>query len=490
MLRKHLSFHSVLLTTHYFYQGLIYFKDSFFDMDSFLIERKVNPTNQFVIGNDAVDADSIISAIVLAFVESMFSDPDVVDHPEPMGLTPIVSIPKESFFYERPEINLLLELSDVDNASEKLLFVEDLTNMLENDIHIKMWAHEITLVDHNTLNKPLQKFNDTLHVVEIVDHHKDEGQFTETCFGAHRIIAFQDDHALVASATTLVAERLKKLREQHLQDRDHSMKSFRLIYPSSIGTLLLGVILLDSVNLDPSVGKVTQRDEDAVSDLLSHTDWSNKVSQSRPYLVARNSTDHESDSLEVTVDTNAFFDLLQRAKYEPSFWKEMSVGRALLYDYKDFRYGLNLRVDCDVKDQRFGISTVLMPGLKFMQKERFVPEIVSFMKSEHISFLGIMFAFYDKKSGAFQRQLAFCADKSISLDQLVETFLASAIYRSVNLQLKEIRISNKIHRNPKLQISLFDQNNMEPSRKQIGPMLEHFFEDIALLAWGVHTTPL
>ena len=52
-----------------FPQGLAY--DS---LDAFLVDRKVNPTNHYIIGNDAADADSIVSAITLAYIESKHGD--------------------------------------------------------------------------------------------------------------------------------------------------------------------------------------------------------------------------------------------------------------------------------------------------------------------------------------------------------------------------------------------------------------------------------
>ena len=92
------------------------------DIKSFLINAKAHPTNNFVIGNDAGDADSIVSAIALAYINSLYAygndvsvsaDGDVdggdgVDadganndshsrYESSSGLTPIVSISKDAF---------------------------------------------------------------------------------------------------------------------------------------------------------------------------------------------------------------------------------------------------------------------------------------------------------------------------------------------------------------------------------------------------------
>lgn len=391
-----------------------------------MVQRKENPTIHFVIGNDAGDADSIISAISLAYIESMHSD---------AGMTPIVSISKDAFSFERPSVNLLFQIAGISDPSDKLLFIEDLTEMLEIDSREGMPIRSISLVDHNTLNNSLRPFQNNVVVTDIVDHHEDQREHEGTCTGDRRNIAFENGHALVASATTLVAERLQ---------------TYYSHYPSSLATLLLGVILLDSVNLEESVGKVTQRDRDAVSALLLRTNWYGIVPPA--YL----KKDYHKGMM---VDTDVLFEKLQGAKYNPAFWDSLSVERALGYDYKVFHH----------RGAKFGISSILMPGLDFMSKEGFCDSTSAFMELNQISgtFLAIMFAFYD--GGIFCRQLAFVSvDRTVSLSELVG---AMTTYKSVDLQLEEIQLPPRIGSSEN--VRLFDQNNVSPSRKQIGPMLEN-----------------
>lgn len=413
-------------------------------MESFLLERKSHPTNHFVIGNDAGDADSIVSAISLAYIESIYED---------RGATPIVSISKESFIHERPEVNLLFTYAGIQYSSDMLLFVNDLTSMLRED-EAKQRVN-ITLVDQNTLNNPLKAFADELAIVEIVDHHEDMGKFQETCFGNDRTVAFSHSRALVASACTLVAERLKRVASGR--------------YPSVIGALLLGVILMDSVNLDQSIGKVTQRDRDAVADILSNTDWEKGVPLSNVYIDAE-----DGGNSQYYVDTNAFFEVLQNAKYEPSFWDTLSVTKALGYDAKYFFYSNHLNDEHSTKT-KFGIAAVLMPGVKFMEKNGFVSETLSFMRSEQISFLSIMFAFYDDTTGLFRRELSFCSEESFPLEDFVTSMVVSTHYQEVDLQLKKMELPGRVafeDDQKGLKVFLFLQENVQPSRKQIGPLLE------------------
>lgn len=395
------------------------------------MERKTYPTHRVVIGNDAGDADSIVSAIILAYIESVYGE---------TLSTPIVSISRESFVRERPELNLLFRLAGLQDVAGELLFAEDLMNMLRTSSPL-----DFTLVDHNTFNSALDKYGEKQRIVEIVDHHKDEGKFIETCSGENRTIAFDQGVALVASTCTLVAERLKSLYNANCP------------YPESIATLLLGVILIDSVGLDESVGKVTQRDRDAVNDLVARTNW--MPSESKSYIIL--------DSYgEATVDTGVLFDTLQRAKYETYFWDNLPVERALLYDYKNFQVS-----PASGPEISFGISTILMSGFDFITKAGFAAKTIEFMHTNQLSLLGIMFAFYNVDSGELKRQLALCTDQSVEIDRFVNDMMLSQEYQSTNLELKRVD-GFSLEDTGGLQLLLFDQMNVKPSRKQIGPMLE------------------
>ena len=374
-----------------------------------------------MLGNDAGDADSIISAITLAYIESMKRG---------KSITPVVSISKDVFVHERPDIVRAFELAGIQSASEKLIFIEDFDDIVVGN------SADITLVDHNTLNSSLRhSIRKKLIVMEILDHHIDEGKYLKTCADDHRNIAFRDGQPLVASTSTLVAEKLQLL--------------FDSPYPPSIGILLLGVILLDSVNLDVTIGKVTDRDRVSVEDLLVNTDWSNMT-----VPVAY----RKSDGV-IAVDTTELFNELQLAKYNPQFWSDISVTRALGYDVKYFH--------------QIGISTILMPATLFMEKSGFVESTLAFIGTGHVSLLVIMFAFYDEDD-SFRRQLAFIStDQHVDVRLLVESLLSSDSYKLVDLQLSDVAIPAEF--DDSFQIILFDQKNVSPSRKEIGPMLEDFF---------------
>jgi exopolyphosphatase len=388
-------------------------------LDEFLNARKEEPTRHFVVGNEAGDADSIISAITLAYVESVKGITEK---------TPIVSIPQADLETQRPETVLLLKLAGISNASGVLLFV---------DQPVVTESAEVTLVDHNRLADTLQQ-NDW-KVVEIVDHHHDQGMYMDTCSGTSRWIAFAHDKALVASACTLVAERMEEL--------------WRKPYPSSLGVLLLGAILLDSVNFSPQAGKVTQRDRDAVQILLNDTNWQELSQESKEVLQITSSSGP---------NTTAFFDALQDTKYDQGFWMSLSMRDALRLDYKEYTY----------KDGLFGVSTVLMPLDSFLLKQDLIAGIQRFMVERNMDFLSIMLA--SENDDRLSRQLVLCGTESFPLTDMVQ-FLVYSDYDQDSLELMEMPSISIPPDKSGLSLRFFDQRNVEASRKQIGPILLEFF---------------
>ncbi|OWZ07528.1 hypothetical protein PHMEG_00020071 [Phytophthora megakarya] len=183
-----------------------------------------------VIGNEAADADSIVSSLSFAFLQSQ-------RHPETLYV-PVLSIPRSELAL-RCDVTALFQALGVD--TDAIVFVDEFP-----------WTRtpvKLTLMDHNALNNKKIPQIDGLEVVEIVDHHSDLKQHLD----AKREVAFAQGNALVASTCTLVAERLKDAEHHDV----HKL----------LATMLLGVIALDSINFDPSAKKVTLRDVQAAEEL-------------------------------------------------------------------------------------------------------------------------------------------------------------------------------------------------------------------------------
>jgi len=407
-------------------------------LKTFLLQQSRHPTHHFVIGNKAGDADSIISAITLAYVESVKGK---------VQKTPIVSITQRYLMTQRPDVTLLLELAGITDPSSSLLFIDS------PQIRKDAAGADVTLVDHNVLDHRFEK-REGWQVREILDHHRDEGRYKKTCSGPARNIAFQDDEALVSSTTTLIAEKLDEVWEPPG------------MYPASTGLLLLGTILLDTVNLSPEVGKVTQRDVDALQVLVNRTRWFDLSEHSLSILQINDRTPQP--------DLTSVFNVLQNAKYDSDYWTSLTVIDALRYDYKDFS---------DNNGDRFGISTVLMPMQSFLAKKNIWSNISRYMDDVGVQFLFIMFAF--QQDGVFHRQLSLCGK---NMDEDVLSNIAAYLNRpgQSSLGLQDVS-ADLLHFHDKgssrqqhgISIKTYSQTNIRPSRKQIGPMIEQYFSTAA-----------
>jgi exopolyphosphatase len=420
-------------------------------LQEFLQHRKIHPTSNIVIGNEAGDADSIISAICYSYVQECA-------FPNGGKLTPVVSISGKDFQSQRPETVRLLQLAGI-SPQECLCYIDDVS-ILQSDAETNIL--NITLVDHNrlTANRPYLNATDvTYTVVRILDHHLDEGYHTDTC--AERNIAYENNMALVASTCTLIVEAMQN-------------GLVTTPYPMSLSLLLLGVILLDSVNMDPRAGKVTERDVTAIQALVDHTDWQcgDLDSEARTLLGVSDTSSNCSP------DLTAMFQTLQNAKFSPAFWNGLSARDALRLDYKQFTPSPPSR---EVK--AVGVSTVLQSRSEFWKKDELLSSIRAYMKEVQIELFGIMFAYNSDSMNASEssgsgliRELSLVGSDPLLLERLVE-FLQS----EGSLEIREINQTTPgmitEDKNEHLTIRSFQQMNTAASRKQIVPLLLKFFEE-------------
>jgi exopolyphosphatase len=404
-------------------------------LEDFLASQKQqNDLPHVVVGNAAGDADSIISALTYGYIESTLSSTPTK--------TPIVSITKRDLVTQRPEVSFMFRALGLDSdVVDSMRFIDD--PLLQDGK-----ARNMTLVDHNRLENSFHA--EHWNVVEILDHHFDEQQHLETCSGDDRNIAFEGDKALVASTCTLVAERWKALHKNQNK------------YHATLSTLLLGTILLDSVNMIPQAGKGTPRDAAAIQDLLDHTDWSTLAS---PEAVQAWWLDNPSLPLPIDSkpDPTRMFESLQAAKFDPEFWKGLSVPDALRLDYKRFSAA---------ESHVLGASAILLPLSDFLAKENLVEGIQQYMRNDvEVDFLAILF-FFTTPEGENRRQLMLCGSESKLVDDM-----ATFLLKEEMLQLQESNVDGVVcSGNGQLSIRLFDQNNAKASRKQVAPLLIKFFE--------------
>ncbi|XP_061872217.1 exopolyphosphatase PRUNE1 [Colius striatus] len=180
-----------------------------------------------VMGNEACDLDSAVSALALAYFLAKTS-------PAPRAaFVPVLNIPRADFAL-RTETRFLLRQEGLPSAS--LVFRDEIDL---GGLH-GAGLLSLTLVDHHVLPGADAALDEA--VVEILDHRPLERERAAGC----RVTA-----APVGSCATLVTERIAQ-GPPGVLDR-------------ATAALLHGTILLDCVNLSPAAGKVTPRDVACVS---------------------------------------------------------------------------------------------------------------------------------------------------------------------------------------------------------------------------------
>uniref|UniRef100_A0A6J0U664 Exopolyphosphatase PRUNE1 isoform X1 n=3 Tax=Pogona vitticeps TaxID=103695 RepID=A0A6J0U664_9SAUR len=192
---------------------------------------RTNQKVHVVLGNEACDLDSMVSALALACFFAKTS------REAKAAFIPVLNIPRLDFPL-RTESTFLLKEQQIPESS--LVFRDEI------DLHALHQAGllSLTLVDHHVLPSRDRALEEA--VTEVIDHRPLELQRGPSC----PVTA-----ELVGSCATLVTERILQHPTQVL-DRQTA-------------ALLHGTIVLDCVNMAPEAGKVTPKDTHYVSLLES-----------------------------------------------------------------------------------------------------------------------------------------------------------------------------------------------------------------------------
>ncbi len=332
-----------------------------------------------VIGNEAADLDSMASSVSYAYYLSLSG----------VNAIPVMNIPRNDFALRTEAVYLFGEASiSLDN----LLFLEDINFKVISD----KGNLNLVLVDHNVPGAGLAPYEKNLK--EILDHHADEKKYPSDV---------TSDIRPVGSAATIVAERFVKNSKEKID--------------SDVGKLLLGTILLDTVNLDADAGRVTGDDDKAAKELMTITGLEQK----------------------------ALFDKLQFEKFNVSSLGSYDLLRK---DYKEWQLG----------DVKCGIGSVLMPALDWIKKDSDLLKVFQkYAGDRDLDVLLVMNAYTDPD---FVRNLGvFIPDEDLRGKAI--KFLESS---DLGLEIMDSGFGDG-------EIAFYHQGNLGISRKKLQPILNDFF---------------
>ena len=372
-----------------------------------------------VIGNEAADADSIVSSLCLSLYHAHKSEAGDAE----LQL-PVMPIPRADLALRRETVVLLSK----GNIDPKDIIFSDEIDLEQLQTQGKL---QLTLVDHNAVTADREAL--ATSVMEIVDHHADRGKHTSVT-GAAREVAFSDGAhgaALVGSCCTLVAERF--------------LKDAKPALTPSVALLLMGVIALDTVNLDPAAKRATQRDHDAVAQL---------------------------EKLSPDTDRTSLYKALSDAKFDPHFWHSLSAADCLRHDYKQFSAD---------SEGSFGVSSVLMKLDQFLAKEGSADAMAALMQSKGLKLLAVLSFMTNPKP--HRQLLLYHSSDSSAVDAAAQYLQQEAEHLELHETDGVSSSSDSSNGNSSNGdcaaaagvLRLFEQGNVAASRKQVAPALMEYF---------------
>lgn len=266
-----------------------------------------------VMGNEAADPDSCVCAIAMAAaLDASMGETGCV--------APLIAVPRADFKLQLDRVHLLRRAHLKGSGDGPLWTPTHVTFGDELDLHAlaaRPGGLKVHLVDHNKLSASLASLGP--NVASIVDHHADEALYGET-------VAADSKHVElgIGSCASLVAERLQALGSPFQAD-------------PALCTLLLGAIVLDTVNLDPTAKAQKPREQEVASEAL---------------------LPHAAPLLGVSADVagrTAFFDELIRVKADISLLSRFPTADLLRQDYKEEA------IAAGVGSVRVGVGSVVLP---------------------------------------------------------------------------------------------------------------------------------
>jgi hypothetical protein len=207
------------------------------------------PPLHLLIGNEAADADSLVSTLAHACFLAA-AQPGAAPPAEQQLLAPVLACPRAGLPLRREASVILAKWLGAGAAEALGVFADELGGLAPRA------GDALTLLDHNSLRGPLAALQWGPCVSAILDHHADEGAHAHV-EGRARAIDFDPAAQRgVGSTCSLVALNLLGAR---------AAGGGGGVLDAPLAEALLSVIALDTINMLPA--KATDRDAAAVAGL-------------------------------------------------------------------------------------------------------------------------------------------------------------------------------------------------------------------------------
>lgn len=373
---------------------------------------------RFVTGNQSADMDSVVSAISYAYFYNQ-------KNPSEQPYLPLVNITRDELRLRR-DIVLLLQSHSI--SKYDLFFLDDV-----HELTASPKSHlEIVLVDHcglqgELLNKLYEA--DRLKVAAIIDHHADEGVFTDA---SPRIIHSN------GSCSALVF--------------NYWNKELAGIKDTEIVLMLLGPLLIDTSNM-------TQKVEEGDIEAFDHYKALLLNGPVALQTAAATSGDTPQEEFYMTLkaakkdlDGFLFFDILRK-------------------DYKQFKFSSHSGDAVTLGFSSLGKSMAWI--LKKFSTSEVIETLDKMVKTFRLDVVVITTSYTQKESGQYTREFCYHSTKKTleGLENYVESLkLDSNIYKkkAVEKAVEKIQQDSSFH--------VYNQVNIHASRKQVVPAVKEAVE--------------
>ena len=377
-----------------------------------------------VMGNVAMDLDSTISSILLAYSKSFqHRAPEYLQTVEESKspprtnryIFPIMNCKKEDLL---TRLDIVYHLKEVGVEVSELIYAEEVLDILTGEYESNL---DILLVDHNMLDVRQEKYMG--YVKGIVDHHVWQFQGNEEQLS-------ERFHELCGSTTSLVVNNYLTQLTPHL-------------LTPQLAIFALAPILLDTSNFKP---------------LFDGVKWTQTDVQAYSFLQQLFKDTH--------FDAPGYFRILKKERKNLEANLQLGLRGLMGKDYKNYKVQATIHPE---KEIIFGISS--LPIAKKHLLHFGEPNIsLNFLQFTAEKELDLYLCLTSKQKK--KRSLLVYSHNLQLLQQFIGDFVAT------NKQELSLRINSKKIKGFKENYTLLDYANLEFSRKKLEPLIRLSFLQI------------